>query len=359
MGHLVKVILFEILISAPSGQILNGQIIIDEEQINIVNREIENLVHETSKSTFSGSILVAKAGQEIVRQHYGWTNIDSTALIGSNARFNVGSLAKEIPAVSILDLILKGRLSYEDTVDKFIKYLPEWSKHVTIVDLLFYKSGLPPLNFRKVQSDQQGMDLLSKLTRLPFEPGSRYLYNNWNNFLLTRIVEEVTDTDFDSWVHENYFDKLEIRNSFYGSTAPEETHNMTRAFTQKFGDDEVANPNFKHFKLCYAPLYMTIHDVYKWIEFIFSKHTKHGQISRRFFQSTNLHQQGPLGIIQHYDGGVSIHRHGGYAYSYGCLTYRDYEHGITIILMTNKNEGFELKDLQDRIMEALDSNGIR
>ncbi len=344
---------------ALSCQILNGQITIDEQKLNSVNREIQNLVNETSKLTFSGSILVAKEGEEIIRQHYGWTNIDSVELIDSHSRFNVGSLAKEIPAISILDLILEAQLSYDDVVDKFIKNLPEWSKKITILNLLFYESGLPPINFRMVQNDQQALDLLARMTRLPCEPGSRYLYSNWNNFLLAKIVEEVTHTDFETWVHENYFDKLGIKNSSYDSTAPEETCNMTRAFTQRFGDDEAGNPNFKKFKLCYAPLYMTIQDVNRWIEFIFSKYTTQEQVVKQFFQHTNVHQQGPLGIIQHNDGRVSMHQHGGFAYSFGCTTSRDYVHGITLIIMTNKNEGIELQDLNDRILALLDRHGVK
>lgn len=345
-------------ISTILPQFSNAQNRIDGQLIGKTGQEIRHLLVAPNKSRFNGSILIAKDGIEILRQYYGWTDVDGTTLIDVHSRFNVGSLAKEIPSMSILDLVVEGQLSFDDTVDKYIKEMPEWSKRITISDLLFYKSGLPHINFRVVQSDKQAWEEFTKMTRLPFEPGSTYFYSNWNNFILAQIVEKITNLDFEKWVRTKYFDKLKINSSFYDSTSPEETSHMTKSFTEKFGNDETGNIKFKRFRLCYAPLYMTIGDVLKWVEFIRFKYAKWGQVEQQFYKPTTVDQQGPLGVLQHKDGQVDVHLHGGYAYSFGCSIYRNYENGIALILMTNKNEGIELPNLNDKILEILERNGI-
>ncbi len=323
-----------------------------------VKNEIANHIDSATESTYNGSLLVAKRGEAIVVQHYGWTNVERTTRIDLLSRFNVGSLAKEIPAVAVLDLMLAGHLSYEDPVGRFIPELPEWSKEVTISDLLFYTSGLPYVNFRMVRNDQEAMNQIKELNPKPRDVGFAYFYSNWNNFLLAKVVEAVTQVDFRTWVQENYFSRLGINDSFYDATSPNETLHMTRSFTEKMGDDEAGNPNFKRFELCYAPLYMTIEDVSKWIEFVGRRYEAEGDGVQRFYRPTSLERQGPLGVIRQEDGKAVVHQHGGYAYSYGCSTYRDYTSELTVILMTNKHEGIDLSALTKGILAVLEANGI-
>ncbi len=305
---------------------------------------------------FNGSILIAEDGETIFEKYYGWTDQTKTEEIHSHSRFNVGSLAKEIPAIAIYDLILNNQLSYDDTLKNILTDLPDWSKKLNIRDLLFYNCGLPPMNFQIIQNDALAYDFLRSMPSSNFMRAGKYSYSNWNNFILAKIAEEMTGERFQFLVASRYFEKLGIRDSFYSGTATDTSKNMTTSFSDVFGPDETGNPKFKRFELCYGPLYMTARDVLKWIEYIYQRHYLGGQNTREFYAPTSLERQGPLGILQFDQGKLNIHIHGGFAFSYGTSTYRNYNNGIAIILMTNNNKGVNLEELSEFIIRILSSN---
>ncbi len=304
-------------------------------------------------SMFNGAILVMKDGKEIVRQNYGAVDFEKTGDIDDNSRFNVGSLSKELPAIAILDFILKGKLSYENTLHKYIDGLPQWAERVTIKDILFYTSGLPPLDFSKSSTDEKALIELGKIDTLMFSPGEGYLYSNWNNFLQAQIIESLSGQDFRTFILNEYINHLSIENSFYDSSSPRERNNMTRSYSETWGDDEYNYARFNIFELSYGPLYMTNMDLAKWIEYIGKRYDPNIEEVATFYQETDLNSLGPLGIVEFENGELVAHKHGGYAYSFGTTTYRDYKNRMTIVLMTNRNRADELDRFLDKIMEVL------
>lgn len=357
-NYSIKILIILGVLITLSIQIVRAQNKIDSHVLIQIEKELDRLLLASNNSGFNGSILLVKDGTELLQRHYGWTSAQKITKLDATSRFNIGSLAKEIPGIAILDLIAEDRLSYDDTAHKHIRGLSEWSEQVTISDLLFYKSGLPNVDFKIVKNDTLALEQLRKITLLPSETRSQYLYSNWNNFILSKIVENVTKHNFESWIESKYFKKLGMESAIYDSTVPKTSEDMTRAFSDRYGDDETGNPNFKRFQLCYAPLYMSITDVFKWLVFVKLKYDQLKPDGHEFFKPTTLSQQGALGVLQHEDGKVAIHLHGGASYSFGCSTYNNYQTGTTLILMSNKNLGNEIDDLRDRIIEILRANEI-
>lgn len=325
-------------------------------RVAVINEAIRELLHSDIYLNFNGSILVAKNGKIIAEQSYGFVDINKTALITSESRFNVGSAAKEIPGIAILDLIAEGKLSYQDNLSNYLDYLPSWSRKITIRDLLFYESGLPHMNLLTSNSDKNAINDIKKIDSLLFEPRSSYLYSNWNNFLQAQLVETVVGIDFQSYIKRRYFDPLKMYGAIYTSNPPKITKNITKSYHRLIGDDALNNSNFKHFELCFGPLYMTPQDLLKWVEYVRIKYQKDGVGSKEFFTETTVEKQGPLGVIEKALNKVSIHRHGGAAYSFETLIYRNYRDGIAIILMTNSSRPHELDRLSDSILEILNKN---
>ncbi len=318
-----------------------------------INEAIRQLVHSGSHSTFNGSVLVAKNGKIIAAQSRGFIDIERTALITSESRFNIGSAAKEIPGIAILDLVNEGKLSYQDNLRLYLEDLPAWSMKVTIKDLLFYESGLPDMNLLTANSDENAIKEIKKMDSLMFEPRSNYLYSNWNNFLQAQIVEKVVGSDFQSYIKRKYFDRLKMSGAVYTSNPPKITKNITKSYNRLNGDDASNNPVFKHFELCFGPLYKRPVDLLKWVEYVQAKYKKGGVGVEEFFTKTTIQKQGPLGIIERDAKRITAHKHGGIAYSFETLIYRNYSDGISIILMTNSLRPQELDSLRDHILEII------
>lgn len=348
MIRLANIFIFLVLASLWSCKI-NKELSVEKE----LNRTIKKLISIHGQGQFNGSILLAKGPHILLRQHHGFIDIQKTKLIDGQSRFNIGSAAKEIPAMAILDLIEKGKVDYKDTIAQYLDHLPPWAGRITIRDLLFYESGLPPINFLTSNSDDHAKRDLKKIDALLFEPGEGYLYSNWNNFLQAKIVESVVKMDFRLWAKQYFFDPLEMNDAVYTSNPPDITNNITRSYSQEYGDDILNNPRFKHFELCYAPLYMTTMDLFKWIEYVHQKYQTGGKGIAGFFQPSSLNRQGPLGIIKQEGDIVRFHIHGGAAYSFEIQTYKDYQKELTIILMTNNSTAVDLEELRDEVLKIL------
>lgn len=319
-----------------------------------INADIQALISEKAAGPFSGSILVARGGSVFVRQNYGFTDIEKTAPITDQSRFNIGSAAKEVSAFAILHLIEQGKLAYTDPINRHLDSLPSWAEKVTIRDLLFYESGLPTLNFLSAKTDELAIRDLRAIDTLEFAPGTAYLYSNWNNFLQAKIVEAIVGVNFQSWIQDNFFDPLGMDGALYSATIPEVTENMTKAFSQAYGDDIANNPNFKSFELCYAPLYMTPQDLFNWVEYVCQRYESPDKATiMPFFQATTVERQGPIGVIKKSEDQVIAHIHGGGSYSFATLIYRDYPDDLTIIIMSNDGYSVDLDQIRIEMLKII------
>ena len=152
---------------------------------------------------------------------------DGTTRVSQNTVFDIASCSKTFTAVCILQLMERGKLSLEDTLDK---YFPEYEtgKKITINNLLHMSSGIPDYNnnpdpfwnisgedaankklsdvyFDRI-SDEEFLQAMYKAP-LGFEPGTQYEYSNSNYHVLAFIIEKVSGMKYCDYVKKNIFDK--------------------------------------------------------------------------------------------------------------------------------------------------------
>ncbi|MBR7784606.1 serine hydrolase domain-containing protein, partial [Undibacterium luofuense] len=95
---------------------------------------------------FSGAVLIAKHGQVLFESVCGEASQRYHVPNKLDTKFNIASVGKMFTAVAIAQLVQAGRLSYDDTLDKFLdaSWLPvAVSKRITVSQLLNHTSGLP------------------------------------------------------------------------------------------------------------------------------------------------------------------------------------------------------------------------
>ena len=182
---------------------------------------------------FEGSIMLA-TDDEII--YYGGTNaktVDGDP-VDPFTTYNIASCSKTFTACCIFQLIEQGKLSLDDTLDK---YFPKYkaAKDVTIYDMLHNVSGIPdwmnePDKFwvnidseeeymqewikaqQDKYTDEEFLDVLYDAP-LMFEPKSQYSYSNTNFRLLAMIVEQISGMRFCDYLKENVFDKCGMEHS--------------------------------------------------------------------------------------------------------------------------------------------------
>ncbi|MEM6720118.1 MAG: serine hydrolase [Bacteroidota bacterium] len=233
--------------------------------------EIDQLMQENYKADQSGAtILVAKDGKVILRKAYGKANLElGIDMIPENV-FEIGSISKQFTAVGILMLLEEGKLSLEDEITKYIPDYPTQDTKITIHHLLTHTSGIrsytsiPTLRdfSRKDLSVKELVDAF-KNEPMDFKPNEQFLYNNSGYVLLGYIIEKITGKSYEEFVQKRIFDKLKMKNSYYGSKS---RLIKNRASGYQGGENGYANAEYLSMNIPYAAgsLMSTVDDLFRW-----------------------------------------------------------------------------------------------
>ena len=175
--------------------------------------EIKKIVNRfNSRIAFSGTILVAKDSKVIFSYAAGEASKRYHVPINIDTKFNLGSMNKMFTSLTIMNLVEKGKLALEDTIDKFVDetWLPkDITSKITIHNLLTHSSGLGSYfnalyarNSRQLFRKLDDYKPLIKTEKLAFEPGKRFQYSNTGMFLLGVVIENVTGEDYFDYVRK-------------------------------------------------------------------------------------------------------------------------------------------------------------
>ena len=239
-------------------------------QAQSLESKIDNLLKNQFKSNETGvSALVAKDGKILYRKAFGKANLELDVNMTPENVFQVGSITKQFTSVSILMLLEEGKLSLEDEITKFIPDYPTNGKKITVHHLLTHTSGIKSYtsmqSFGKVMTiDESPLKFIDffKNEPLDFDPGEKYLYNNSGYFILGYIVEKVSGMSYPKFIQERIFDKIDMKNSYYGSHS-KLIKNRASGY-QKRG--EFSNAQYISLTLPYAAgsIMSTVDDMLKW-----------------------------------------------------------------------------------------------
>ena len=130
----------------------------------------------------------------------------------------IGSVTKPLAATLVMQLIERGLLSLDDTLQRHLPELvlsqPEKAREISIHSLLCHTSGID--GDRLIDSGQ-GADYLEKFvaacagTALIHEPGAFFSYCNTGYILLGRIVEKLTGQGWDAALKELLLEPLGLK----------------------------------------------------------------------------------------------------------------------------------------------------
>lgn len=269
--------------------------------------------------------------------------IDSPMCIGSNS--------KQFCAAAILMLRDQGKLSLEDTLEK---YFPEYTlgKDITLHDLLSMQSGIArdPMGLAENveqyynQSAEENMAAIREWVfsqPLQFAPGTQFEYSNVNYNLLSCVVEQVSGRRYPDFVRQNIFEPLGMDHSFViedlknnpqcGITCENlAPYGLTAGLAQGCGE-----------------IIATAGDVDLWMRALQS-----GQVvsMESFREMTTGHAAAyGYGLERGIRGGWG---HGGYIGSYTSKLYFNEEYGYQLFVVTNKTNPYN-PQVTDKTADAL------
>ena len=238
---------------------------------NLPARVEEYMAARVQRDKFSGTVLIARAGQVIFCKGYGMANLELDVPCSPQTKFRLGSITKQFTAMAILMLQERGKLDVSDKIKKYIPDAPRTWDEITIHHLLTHTSGIPNVtsfpDFLKTLPNRVTLkELIARFKDKPleFKPGEKFKYSNSGYILLGQIIETTTGKPYASFLKEAIFDPLQMHDSGYDNAAQVLKHRAS-GYTRLLGLAP-ANAQYIDMSIPHAAgaLYSTALDLLKW-----------------------------------------------------------------------------------------------
>lgn len=233
--------------------------------------QYEALLDNSVDSKGPGSAVIVTQGDEtLFIGARGMANIELNTPLNEKNVFRLGSITKQFTAAAIMMLQEQKKLSIKDNIHKYVKDFPTEGHTVTIEHLLAHSSGIA--NYTDSQEtmtkriqESVGLDEMLALfakDKMYFSPGEQMRYSNTGYVLLGKIIEVASGQDYASFIEKNIFNKLGMKNSYYGGRKI--IKNRALGYTIENG--AVANASFIDMSWPHAAgsLLSTVEDLNSW-----------------------------------------------------------------------------------------------
>jgi CubicO group peptidase (beta-lactamase class C family) len=182
---------------------------------------------------FSGVVLAAKDGTPVLDAGYGMADREEGIADTPQTKFCVASIGKLFTAVAIAQLAEQRKLSFGDTIGKFLTgFPPSVGGHVTVAELLDMTSGLGDVALASANppATLAGMMKLIRREHLQSSPGSRFLYSNDGYIVLGAVIHSVTGQSYDSYVREHILDPAGMSHTSLSVYTPARVPGMAHGY---------------------------------------------------------------------------------------------------------------------------------
>lgn len=179
----------------------------------------DSLLQKQTAQNFSGVLLVAENGKKIYHNAIGYREFADKKILKETDIFELASVSKQFTAMIIMMLKEKGKLKYDDLLEKYID-IPY--RGITIRHLLTHTSGLPDYqnimdkywDKSKVAGNADCIEYLNKYVPLKrFDPGAKYEYSNTGYLMLASVAEKISGKDFIELCRKWIFGKLKMKST--------------------------------------------------------------------------------------------------------------------------------------------------
>jgi CubicO group peptidase (beta-lactamase class C family) len=174
------------------------------------------------------SIAVVKNARTVLAKGYGFADLENDVPATAEPVYRIGSITKQFTSAAIMRLVEQGKLSLDDTLQKFLPAFPTQGNRVTMRHLLNHTSGiksytsLGPKWDRVVRLDLAPDSMVTLFAHEPFDfrPGDAWAYDNSGYFLLGMIIEKLSGKPYAQYLQDEFFTPLNLKSTIYCDQAP-------------------------------------------------------------------------------------------------------------------------------------------
>jgi CubicO group peptidase (beta-lactamase class C family) len=304
---------------------------------------VDSLMHDYEGERPGASVLVLRDGEVVFRKAYGLADVENRIAATPETHYRLASVSKQFTAAAILTLADRGKLSLDDPIRKYLPSLPSATDAITIRHLLTHSSGLidyedvMPATTTAQLKDADVLRLLESQTSLYFAPGSGYRYSNSGYALLALIVEKVSGRSFARFLRDDIFLPLGMNTTVAHeegiSTVPQRAYGHTGTLR--------TDQSLTSAVLGDGGIYTSVDQLVPWL--LALDRGKFAEASVPRVQTDVEGMSYGYGWRIHTHNGRGVVSHTGESIGFRNALVRFPYEGISVVVLTNRNEGDPLK----------------
>jgi D-alanyl-D-alanine carboxypeptidase len=162
---------------------------------------------------FSGVIAIARNGKTVTQHAAGYADRASSAPVGLDTKFRLGSMNKMFTATATLQLVEAGKLKLDEPIGSYLTDYPntDIASKVTVRHLLSHTGGTGDIfgpdfvkNRLTLREHADYLRLYGSRART-HEPGAEFRYSNYGYVLLGALIEKVSGMSYYDYVRTRIF----------------------------------------------------------------------------------------------------------------------------------------------------------
>lgn len=193
------------------------------------------------------TLAVSKNGKLILARGYGFSDFEKKEEMRPNSMMRIASISKPLTAAAIMKLVEQKKLKLTDKVFSILKIQPPnligkddsfdvRLRDVTVEHCLRHTGGwdrgvsfdpmFRPTTIAKtlgVNCPPSKTDIIRYMLRQPLDhtPGTKYAYSNFGYNVLGRVIQKVSNVDYETFVKREILSPLSIKKTMLGRTLKE------------------------------------------------------------------------------------------------------------------------------------------
>lgn len=240
-----------------------------------LTERMDAYLERSAANGYFASVLVAKEGEVLFSDGYGWANRKEQIPNTPETIFNIGSVTKQFTATAILKLVAAGKLHLQDSLASFYEGVPASMQGITITQLLTHTTGIANSTggFRYDEASKE--QFLRECFAAPLwtAPGTTHQYANANYILLADIIEKASGTTYEAYLREHLWEPAGMQHTGYTEFATD-SRAMAEGNYYHYTDGEWRSWGFtldhlplngKHwYSIGKGDIQSTVKDLYRW-----------------------------------------------------------------------------------------------
>jgi len=216
-------------------------------------------------------VLAIDHGQVVFKRAFGVADIQSHDPCMCATNFRMASVSKQFTATAVLLLADRGKLSLDDTLDKFFPGFPKYGEKITVKHLLTHTSGLPdyenliPEGTTLQLDDMDVLRMLMDRDEPLFAPAEKWQYSNSGFVVLGMIVEIAAKKPFQEFMADEIFSPLEMDNTVLYQRGLNEVKQRAFGHERKNGNWLRADQSVTSATRGDGVVYTSLDDYQKWL----------------------------------------------------------------------------------------------